>query len=86
MADDRTTSPPTAERRTAARNRAENHFAASERRDSEVRKEIENQRAATIAQMAKLRALRLAKEEAERIEAANAPAPKARKPRTIKVS
>ncbi len=80
MADENTTP----ERRNAARTRAENHFAASERRDADVRKEIENQRAATAAQMAKLRALRLAKEEADRIAAAAAPAPvKTRKKKAV---
>jgi len=84
MADEKNTNTP----RNAARSRAENHFAASERRDHDVRKEIENQRAAAAAQTAKLRALRLAKEEADRAAAANAPAPapKPRKPRTIKIS
>ena len=38
MADEKNTGQPSDERRNAARTRAENHFAASERRDSEVRK------------------------------------------------
>ena len=63
----------------AARKSAQNHFAAAERRDVEVRKEIEAQRAALAARTAKLRALRLAKEEADRTAAANAPAPASRK-------
>jgi hypothetical protein len=68
MADTRTTSD-----RNGARARAQNHFAASEQRDSLVKEMIEAERAATAAKTAKLRALRLAKEEADRIEAANAP-------------
>lgn len=87
MTDDKNPMPPAANR-SAARTRAQNHFAAAEQRDTQVRKEIETQRAATAAQTAKLRALRLAKEEADRIAAADAPppAPKKRKPKTIKVS
>ncbi len=64
----------------SARRRAENHFTATERRDTrdaEVRQEIARQQAATAAKTAKLRALRLAKEEADRIVAANAPKKKA---------
>jgi hypothetical protein len=78
--------PPPAQREMA-RKRAQNHFAASEQRDSDVRKEIARQQAVTQTQMAKLRALRLAKEEEDRIAAANAPkpAPKPRKPKVIKV-
>ncbi len=77
--------PPPA-RRDAARKKAQDHFAASERRDTEVRKEIERQHTAAMAQMTKLRALRLEKEEAERVAAANAPAPvRPAKRRRIKV-
>jgi hypothetical protein len=67
--------------REAARRKAQDHFTAAERRDSDVRQEIARQQANAAAQIAKLRALRLAKEEADRIEAANAPppAPKSRK-------
>lgn len=64
--------PPPAQRE-AARKKAQNHFAASEQRDSNVRKEIELQRTALAARTAKLRALRLEKEDADRIAAANAP-------------
>ena len=71
--------------RNAARSRAQNHFAASEQRDSLVKQMIESERAATAAKTAKLRALRLAKEEADRIEAANRPVSEARpKTRTRK--
>jgi len=72
--------PPTAKREMARRN-AQDHFAASQRRDSEVRKEIERQQAATSAQITKLRALRLAKEEADRLDAINNPPVKVRKTR-----
>ena len=82
MADDRSNaaSPPIA-KREAARKNAQDHFAASERRDTEVRKELERQQNAASAQIAKLRGLRLAKEEADRIALENAPppAPKVRK-------
>jgi len=78
MTDDRPhtagPTPPPAQRETARRN-AQNHFAASEKRNSEVRQEIQRQQAVTAAKTAKLRALRLQKEEADRLAAANAPAP-----------
>jgi len=62
----------------AARQRAQNHFAASEQRDSLVKQMIAAERAAVDAKTAKLRALRLAKEEADRqAAAANPPAPAA---------
>jgi hypothetical protein len=71
--------------REAARNRAQKHFTASEQRDVQVRQLIEGERSATSVKTAKLRALRLAKEEEERILAASAPPPvakpRARKPR-----
>jgi len=70
LADTRTTSD-----RNAARTRAQSHFTASEQRDSLVKEMIESERAAVAARTAKLRALRLAKEEADRIAAANAPKP-----------
>jgi hypothetical protein len=85
MADTRSNSD-----KNAARNRANAQFAASERRDAAVWEIIHAERAAVDARTAKLRALRLAKEEADRIAAANAPkpaapAPKPRKPRVKKV-
>lgn len=67
--------------RNAARQRAQNHFTASEQRDSAIRQEIEQQRAATDALIAKQRALRLAKEEADRIAAASAPPSKTKRGR-----
>ena len=84
MADTRS-----ATERDAARNRAQSHFAAAEKRDILVREELARERAATDAKTAKLRAMRMAKEEEERVAAANAPAveakPKKKKIRTIKV-
>jgi hypothetical protein len=73
--------------REAARRKAQDHFTAAEKRDTEVRQEIARQAAATAAQTAKLRALRLAKEEADRAAAAataaQTPAPKSRKKRAV---
>jgi hypothetical protein len=75
--------------REVARTRAQTHFQASERRDQLVREEINRERNATDAKTAKLRALRLAKEEEDRIAAANAPPPEPKKPvkrkRTVSV-
>jgi len=66
----------------AARQRAQTHFAASEQRDTLVKQMIAAERAAVDAKTAKLRALRLAKEEADRTAAAaDPPAPAAPKPR-----
>ena len=61
--------------RDAARNRAQSHFSASEQRDSLVKEMIEKERASVAARTERLRKLRLAKEEADRIAAANAPKP-----------
>ena len=79
-------SPPHRDR-NGARVRAENHFVAAERRDQQVRKEIEDERATSEAKTAKLRALRLAKEEADRKAAENDPvAPaKPRKAKTVRI-
>ena len=52
-----------------ARTRAQSHFAASEKRDATVRAELERERTAAEAKTAKLRALRLAKEAEDKIEA-----------------
>lgn len=77
MADTRT--------RDAARARAQNHFTASEQRDETVKQIIASERAALDAKTARLRALRLEKEEADReaarLAALNAPpaAPKRRR-------
>jgi hypothetical protein len=75
--------------RAAAKTRAQNHFQAAERRDEFVRNEIARERAATDAKTAKLRALRLAKEEEDRKAAVDTAddvaAPKKRKARRIVV-
>jgi len=66
-----------------ARSRANNAFTASQQRDDTVKREIEKERAAIMAKSARLKILRLAKEEADR-EAAKLlpPAPaKKRAPR-----
>ena len=81
MADTRTTSE-----RDAARNRAQTHFAASEQRDMQVKQLIDSERTATDAKTLKLRALRLAKEEADRAEAAANPPVPATKPRARKAA
>jgi hypothetical protein len=59
-------SSPTEERKDAVRRNAQSHFTHTERRDELVRNEIEKERAATDAKTAKLRALRLARDAAER--------------------
>jgi hypothetical protein len=73
--------------KNAAHTRAQNHFTASEQRDSTVKQMIASERAATEAKTAKLRALRLAKEEADREAAAlaalNAPPAPVKKKRAI---
>lgn len=56
--------------RDAARGKAQKYFTQSEQRDTLVKQEIEKERAAFDARTAKLRALRLAKEAAERATAA----------------
>ncbi len=84
MSDQKTPTATTGLQREAARRKAQDHFTAAERRDTEVRQEIARQQAATATQTAKLRALRLAKEEADRIAAAAAPAPvKTRKKKAV---
>ena len=65
--------------RTLARNRAQTHFKSSEQRESAIRAEIEKERAAVDAKTAKLRALRLAKEAEEKVEADRLAAEKAEK-------
>jgi hypothetical protein len=60
-------------------------FTASQQRDILVRQEIENNRIATDAKTARLKALRLAKEAEDRAAAAAAPAPvKPSRPRKTK--
>jgi hypothetical protein len=55
--------------RDAARRKAQNHFTASEQRDTMVRQEMEKERAAVVAKTAKLKALRLAKEAEDKVAA-----------------
>ena len=79
MSDQKPQAAATGLQRETARRKAQDHFTAADKRDTEVRKEIVRQQEATAARTAKLRALRLAKEEADRIAAANAPPPAPRK-------
>ncbi|HWA02360.1 MAG TPA: hypothetical protein VG819_02425 [Rhizomicrobium sp.] len=53
--------------KASGRTRAQNHFAAAERRDTLVKQMIAAENAARDAKTARLRSLRLAKEEAERL-------------------
>lgn len=76
MADTRSKSE-----RDAAVSKAQKHFAASEQRDASIKQMIEDERAVIAARTAKLRALRLAKEEEDRIAAANAPKPEPKAPK-----
>jgi hypothetical protein len=62
------------DQQSAARQRAQNYFTQTEKRDALVREEVEKERAASAAKTAKLRALRLAKEAEERERAALEPA------------
>ncbi len=72
--------------RDGARKRAQNHFELAEARTNLVKQMVDAERKALDTKTEKLRALRLAKEEADRIEAANAPAPapKVRKAKAVK--
>ena len=81
------------ERREAVRRTAQSHFTHTERRDELVRAEIEKERAAVDAKTAKLKALRLAKEASEKMEAervaaerakSGAAAPKKTRKKTVK--
>jgi hypothetical protein len=66
---------PSAPERDRARRKAQNHFETYDQRTNLVKQMIAEETAATDAKTAKLRALRLAKEEADRAQAAAAPAP-----------
>ncbi len=57
---------PDNDRLNSAKRKAQNHFTASEQRDTLVRQEIEKERTALAARTAKLKALRLAKEAADK--------------------
>lgn len=73
-------SPPP--RDSNARKKAQNHFEAAEARTTLVKQMVQAESDANDAKTAKLRALRLAKEEADRAAAASAPAAEpAKKPR-----
>jgi hypothetical protein len=73
-------SPPP--RDSNARKKAQSHFDVAEARTTLVKQMVSAESAANDAKTAKLRALRLAKEEADRAAAANAPAAEpAKKPR-----
>jgi len=77
------------EPREAARQRAQNYFTQTEKRDAVVKEEIEKERNQRAAKTAKLRALRLAKEatdaeEASRIAAEKPAAAKPRRKRATK--
>jgi hypothetical protein len=61
----------------AARRKAQNYFTQTERRDELVRQELEKERVAGDAKIAKLRALRLAKEAVDKIESDRVAAEKA---------
>jgi len=53
-------------RQDTARRKASDYFAQAEQREKTARQEIDKERAASAAKTAKLRALRLAKEAADR--------------------
>jgi hypothetical protein len=61
----------------SARSKASTYFTHTEQRDKAVRQEIEKERAVQAAKTAKLRALRLAKEEADKQAQAASDAAKA---------
>jgi hypothetical protein len=78
--DHRPNNPNAPRDREGARRKALNHFAAAEKRDTAIKQELARERAATDAKTAKLRALRLAKEETDRetarVAAETAPPPR----------
>ena len=65
-------SPP---RKDASRRNADRHFAAWQQRTSQVKQQMATESAANDAKTARLKALRLAKEEEDRQAAALAPPP-----------
>jgi hypothetical protein len=64
--------------RSGGRRKAQNHFEVADARTKLVKQLVEAENAAFDARTAKLRALRLAKEEAEQAEALANPKPQAR--------
>ena len=71
-------SPPA---RASAHRKAMDQFAVPRQASSTIQHELAQERKAADANTAKLRALRLAKEESDAQAAALAPPPKAKKPR-----
>jgi hypothetical protein len=78
------TTPSSAQKKDAAHRNADSHFVTWERRTSLVKQQVAAESAANDAKTARLRALRLAKEVAER-EAAQvlAEVPKRRAPKRV---
>jgi hypothetical protein len=72
------------QQKAKARGRAEAIFTASEQRDAAVHDQIKKQRAASDAKTARLRALRLAKEAAEKAAGEQAEADTGAKPSATK--
>jgi hypothetical protein len=66
------------------RRKALNHFQAAEERTNLVKQLVQSHSDALDARTAKLRALRLAKEEADRAEAARNPAPQPAKKKPVR--
>ncbi len=62
-------SNPGSQRKDQVRNRAQEQFQKVAQRDTDVRKEREKEQTATTAKIAKLKALRLAKEAEDKIAA-----------------
>jgi hypothetical protein len=74
--------PSSTPQRTPAQRKAMDQFAVPRQGSATIQHELAQERKAADANTAKLRALRLAKEETDRAYAlANPPAPKTRKPR-----
>jgi hypothetical protein len=67
---------PTPQMREAARRKAEEKFSAHDALTASVKQQVAKENAALDAKTMKLRALRLAKEEADRLAAQNAETPK----------
>jgi len=75
MKDHQPTVKPTSEQRETARRKAEDHFSTHDARTEHAKQEIARENAASDAKTARLRALRLAKEEADRTAAQNVESP-----------
>ena len=82
---DKPISPPYRDR-DGARRKAHNHFEAADNRTSLVKQMTQTENAATDAKTKKLKALRLAKEEAEAAELAANPPPAPVKKKAAKKS